>query len=176
MKISFAILCHDETQPLHEILSLLIVERPYNYEIVIVQDGNHDPTTKLLKDYQDNCNLVSVYKRFLSNDYSAQKNFMTEKCTGDYIFNLDSDELPPEYLLENIHLIIEQNDTECIWVPRVNAVDGLTEQWTMNLGFKIFPDVSKAVAPINEKVMDTESDEYKLLKKLGLIIEESPIK
>ena len=152
MKISFAILCYDEAQSLHEILSLLLVERPYEYEIIIVQDGNHQPTTEMLKGYYEQCNLVNGYRRDLNNDFSAQKNYMTEKCSGDWVFNLDSDELPPEYLLENIHLIIEQNDAEVLWLPRINIINGLTQEWAKRLqinvnelGWVNYPDFQQRI-------------------------------
>jgi glycosyltransferase involved in cell wall biosynthesis len=176
MRISFGLLCHNETDSLERLLDSLIVERPYEYEIVIVHDVGEEATTNILKQYEESCSLIKVFKRSLNNHYSEQKNFMTEQCSGEWVINPDADEIFPEYILENIHLIIEENDTECLWLPRINGLNGLTEQWAMNLGFRIFPDVSKAVAPTNEKVMDTESDEYKLLKKLGLIIDESPLK
>lgn len=136
MKISFALLCHNETDSLHELLSTLIVERPYKYEIVIIHDVDERPTIDLLNGYKE-CNLCHIYERPLNNNYAAQKNYMTEQCSGDYIVNPDADELFPEYILENIHLIIEQNNTELIWMPRINIVDGLTEEWAMKFGFRV---------------------------------------
>jgi len=137
MKISFALLCHNETDTLESLLSQLIVERPYEYEIVIVHDVGEDATIQMLKEYEDSCNLVTVYQRALNNHYSDQKNFMTEKCSGDWIVNPDADELFPEYILENIHLIIEQSDTECIWLPRINTVEGMTAELAPQFGQRL---------------------------------------
>jgi len=80
---------------------------------------------------------LNVYERPLNGDFSAQKNFMTEKCTGDWIFNLDADEFFPEYLLENVHLIIEQNDTETLWIPRINTVEGMTREMLPQFGMQM---------------------------------------
>jgi methyl coenzyme M reductase subunit C-like uncharacterized protein (methanogenesis marker protein 7) len=57
---------------------------------------------------------------------------------------------------------------DLIYVPRVNTIDGITEHhiqkwgWRVNAPYEIY----------NEKVMDNESEEYKLLKKMNLIVEE----
>jgi hypothetical protein len=32
-------------------------------------------------------------------------------CSGDYIFQIDADELPNEILIENLHTILENNQT-----------------------------------------------------------------
>lgn len=149
MKISYALLCYNETDSLRELLESIIVERPYEYEIIVVQDAGQDKsdeqknTADILYEYQKKCKLINVYERPiyfkicerpLNNDYSAQKNFMTEQCTGDWIINPDADEMFPEYILENIHLIIEQNDTECIWLPRINIVEGMTAELAPRFG------------------------------------------
>lgn len=127
MKISYALLCHNETDSLQNLLAQLNGAWDYEYEIVVVyDDAGNQRTTDILNSWQNG--LLHIYKRPLNNDYATQKNFMTEKCTGDWIINPDADELFPDYLLENAHLIIEQNDTEVIWVPRINTVEGMTQE------------------------------------------------
>ena len=69
-------------------------------------------------------------------------------CSGDYIFNLDADELPNKNLMSNIKMILEANPTiDLYWVPRVNTVDGITQEhinkwgWQVNeKGWVNFPD------------------------------------
>ena len=69
-------------------------------------------------------------------------------CKGDYIFNLDADEIPHKQLIQNIKPILESNPTiDLYWVPRVNTVDGITQEhinkwgWQVNeKGWVNFPD------------------------------------
>jgi hypothetical protein len=50
-------------------------------------------------------------------------------CTKEWIFNIDADEIPSGFLLENIHTILESNsDLDLLIVPRWNVVDGITER------------------------------------------------
>jgi len=139
MKVSFALLCHNETDSLKRLLDQLVSPKKYDTEIVVVQDdkpGNNSETNGILANYY-RYHGVNVCYRALNNDFAAQKNYMTEQCTGEYIVNPDSDELLPNYLLENIHLIIEQNKVDVIWVPRINTVEGLTDEWTQRFGWRI---------------------------------------
>jgi hypothetical protein len=65
-----------------------------------------------------------------------------------FIFQIDADEIPSEYLMENIKDILDYNkDVDLFFVPRVNTVDGLTTEhikkwnWQVNdLGWVNFPD------------------------------------
>ena len=63
---------------------------------------------------------------------------MNEQCTGDYIFNIDADEMPSEFLMKNIKTILAQNpEIELYWVPRINTVEGITEQHVRGWGWSI---------------------------------------
>lgn len=65
-----------------------------------------------------------------------------------FIFQIDADEIPSEYLMENIHEFLEYNkDVDLFFIPRINTVDGLTKEhikkwkWNVNeLGWVNFPD------------------------------------
>ena len=62
-------------------------------------------------------------------------------CKGEYIINIDADELPNKWLMKNIKEILEANPTiDLYWVPRVNTVEGLTQEhinkWRWNVNEK----------------------------------------
>ena len=71
-----------------------------------------------------------VYQRKWNGDFAEHKNSVIENCSGDYIFHFDADEYPHETLLSQIKQIIEMNDVDLIWIPRVNTVEGLTNEWS----------------------------------------------
>ena len=73
--------------------------------------------------------------------FADWKNLLSDYCTGDYIFQIDADEIPNITLLDNLPLILEQNpDNEVYLVPRVNTVEGLTQEhiqkWRWNVNEK----------------------------------------
>ena len=173
MKISYGITTHNEADELNRLLEILIHKTQPEDEIVICVDGEDDGVRFVLDSWtaqygHDGMKVIKVYQRKLEGDFAAQKNSVIENCSGDYIFHIDCDEYPNEILLEQLKPILEMNDADLIWIPRVNTVDGITEQHIKQWGWKV-------TAPFelyNEKVMDTESEEYKLLKKMDLIVEE----
>lgn len=138
MRISFGILCHDEDKSLYNLFQNILQHHgDYEYEIVVVYDpSTNERTRNILMDFS-NEHDVKIFTRELENDFAAQKNYMTEQCSGDWIINPDADELFPEYLLQNAHLIIEQNEAEVLWLPRINIVNGLTPELSRKLGFQV---------------------------------------
>ena len=66
---------------------------------------------------------------------------MNKNCDGDWIFQIDADEVPNEYLMEALPFILEANDdTEAFWVPRVNTVAGITDEHIAKWGWKLNED------------------------------------
>ena len=69
-------------------------------------------------------------------------------CDGDWIFLIDADEYPDEYLCTALPWMIENNpDVEAYAVSRINTVSGLTtehvQKWGWNVndrGWVNFPD------------------------------------
>jgi hypothetical protein len=62
-------------------------------------------------------------------------------CSGDYIFQIDADEIPHLSLIKNLPIVLEHNSSvELYAIPRVNTVEGLTQEhitkWGWNLNEK----------------------------------------
>ena len=75
------------------------------------------------------------------------KNNLKSHCTKDYIFQVDADEIPHEYLVEYLGEVLETNPVDIVFVPRVNTVEGLEQshidKWKWNVndkGWVNFPD------------------------------------
>ena len=58
-------------------------------------------------------------------------------CSGDFIFHLDSDEIPNEILIQHLPQILEINDVDLIWIPRVNTVEGMKEEHIQKWGWRV---------------------------------------
>ena len=103
---------------------------------------------------------------------------MNSKCNGDWIVNIDADEIPNEFLMKNIKGLIEANpEVELYWVPRVNTVEGLTQEhinawgWRVNeQGWVNWPDPQqriyknteeiKWVRPVHERLVGAKKDAF----------------
>ena len=127
MKISYGITVHNEAEELKRLLDILTNKIDKEDEIVICIDCDDEKVESVVGEYLSE-NEAVVYKRKLNGDFSAQKNSVIENSSGEYVFHLDADEYPNDILLQQIKPILESNEVDLIWVPRVNTVDGITEQ------------------------------------------------
>jgi glycosyltransferase involved in cell wall biosynthesis len=109
------------------------------FKIISNFEGVYSPITSRKKD-----KIVSVTKIFsnLNGDFASFKNGIKKRCTKGWIFFIDADE---EVNQDQIHLIREiielnQDKVEVMLVPRVNIVEGLTQQhinkWRWNVNEK----------------------------------------
>ena len=143
MKISYGITVHNEADELNRLLEILIHKTDIEDEIVICVDGEDDAVEFVLQSWtqqygHEDMKVIKVYQRKLEGDFAAQKNSVIENSTGDYIFHLDADEYPHEILLQQLKQIIEMNDgVDLIWIPRVNTVEGLTDEWVNKWGWRV---------------------------------------
>jgi glycosyltransferase involved in cell wall biosynthesis len=172
MKLSYLITCHDETTTLENLLSRLDGFIGDNDdEIVIITDNPTKETSDILYNWTG-VPKINAYEHNLNNNYSEHKNIGSSRCTGDYILQIDGDELPTETLLINLKDIIEANpDTEVFWIPRVNDFKGVTDEHAKQWGWRLTPSTSI----VHEKIIDTNSEEYKFLKNNGYILEETKL-
>jgi hypothetical protein len=146
-------------------------KRPQD-EIVILYDENNGDARVLdfLLPYNKLPNVQTWRSYDFDRNFANWKNLLNSYCKGDFIYQLDADEMISSYMVENLHTILEMNDkVDLYFVPRINTVNGLTEEDVIKWGWNL----SKIESQINEKIIDTESEEYKLLKNGGFIIEET---
>ena len=136
MKISYGITVYNEAEELHRLLDILNLHIDSEDEIVVCVDGDDEKVEAVLGEYLSE-NKAIVYKRKLDGNFSDQKNYVIEQCTGDYIFHIDADEYPHETLLAQLKQILEINDVDLLWIPRVNTVEGFTDDDVRKWGWRI---------------------------------------
>ena len=141
MKISYAITVCNEFIEIQRLISILLEHKRLQDEIVVlVELSKNEPTSELLGylhklSSNDQINLVEDSFR---GHFADWKNLLTSKCTGEWIFQIDADEIPHENLMKNLPLLLEENPlADMIRVPRVNTVEGLTEEHIRRWGWNV---------------------------------------
>ena len=160
MKISYGITTHNEHEEIRKLLEFLVEHRDDGDEIVICDDHSDYQCWEVFDDFiHEQYPDIVFFERSLYNDFAAQKNAVIEKCTGDYIFHLDADELPHEILISQLKEVLAINETDLIYVPRVNTVDGITDKHIQAWGWKVtekgwinYPDYQARVFRRDEKI------------------------
>jgi hypothetical protein len=151
INITYAITVCNELEEITKLVDFLNNRITKDDEILIQYDS--DSATKPIVDYLNiisqlhNTN-IKVISFPLNNDFASYKNNLKNHANGIFIFQIDADEVPSEYLIENIHEFLEYNkDVDLFFVPRVNTVEGLTKEhidkWRWKVdenGWINFPD------------------------------------
>ena len=143
MKISYAVTVCNEFLEIQKLVPFLLKNKRPQDEIVILFDQKNGDTELLsyLLKFNKLPNVQTWRGLDFKGHFANWKNKLTEYCEGDYIFQIDADELPNLTLIENLPTIFESNpDNEVYLVPRVNTVEGLTSEyiskWRWNVNDK----------------------------------------
>ena len=118
MKISYAIPVCNEYKEIEYLLKYLTTHKREQDEIVVQCDqGNTIPEVyEVLKQYSD----IKVIEFSLNNNFATFKNNLKDNCSGDYVFQIDADEYPEEYLMGTIEWLIKNNPgTDIFWVQEL---------------------------------------------------------
>ena len=151
MKISYGITICDEHVEADLLITFLAERIDKDDEIVVVYDQNriNNETLKVLKNHKD---VISYYPFDFQQNFLENKNYLNTKFTGDYIFQIDADEIPSEDLIANLKPILESNPVDLLITPRKNLVEGLTQlhinqwRWRVNeKGWVNWPDAQKRI-------------------------------
>ena len=148
MKISYSILVHNEDKTLEKLLKFLVKWKHVDDEIVILDDYSDNEKTKQILDFYVSAHDIVYEQRSLQGDFASQKNYLKSMGSGDYSFNIDADEMVSRWLIQNVHEIIDGNEgIDLILLPRINTVEGITEQHCRSYGYRLdengwinFPD------------------------------------
>ena len=174
MKISYAIPVCNEINELERLIKVITKYKQKQDEIVILYDNSSNSVAVeqyLRAKSVDTYAPFSWYSRTFDGNFADHKNYLNSLCSGDWIFQIDADEYPDEYLIQILPQLLESNKSvEAYRVPRINTVEGLTKLhirkwgWHVNReGWVNFPDsqtrlyknkdVIRWVLPVHEQLV-----------------------
>ena len=95
--------------------------QPYADEIIVLDSGSQDKTLEIANRYTD-----KIYFREFEGHFGQQKNYGLSKCTGKWIFILDSDEFIGENFATTLKYL--HSGFKCITMPRYHICS--ISQWS----------------------------------------------
>jgi glycosyltransferase involved in cell wall biosynthesis len=171
MKISYCICAHNEAAELEKLLRFLKDNIQEEDEIIIQLDSTYTPEVLEI------CNLFTNFNHTgdiesqsipnskwyvfpLNNDFASFKNELINNVTGDVLVQLDADEIPHPYLIENLPTVIEENpEIDMFALPRENFTIGIEDkhlkEWGWNIdekGRNCWPDLQMRVFQLNRGI------------------------
>ena len=172
MKISYAITVCNEFVEIQKLVLFLLKHKRDKDEIVILYDYKNGDKgiEEFLRSHSINSEFI-WHKGDFNHHFADWKNHLTNLCTGDYIFQIDADEIPNKQLIYSLPEILKGNpNNEVYLVPRVNTVEGLTDEhiqkWRWNVnekGWVNWPD--------NQWRIWKKKDEIKWKNKVHEVLE-----
>jgi hypothetical protein len=155
INVTYAITVCNEMKELIRLLNFLQPKLKKDDEILIQYDEINVTTEvfnylKIIEKLHPNHKVIGYP---LNGNFAEFKNNLKSHSNGIFIFNIDADEIPSEYLIDNIHQILEFNkEVDLFFVPRINTVDGITQshidkwKWSVNSnGWLNFPDYQSRI-------------------------------
>jgi len=139
MKISYAITVCNELNEITTLLNFLLDNRRPEDEIVVLFDKGKgtDQVWERILELKEEPNVIYKSAKF-NHHFADWKNKLSEMCSGDYIFQIDADEVPNRLLIRNLPKIIESNPSNEVYlVPRVNTVKGILDEHVQKWGWKL---------------------------------------
>lgn len=106
--ISVIIPCYNAERSLEKCLTSVIQQSYDNLEIILIDDGSTDNSSKIYEDVQHKDERVKIFKQDNSGVSKARNNGV-KAATGKYICFVDSDDwVEPDYCYELYQLLIQE--------------------------------------------------------------------
>ena len=149
MKITYAITVCNEFIEIQRLIRFLLENKRIQDDIVVLYDAkNGDFEIESFLRANSINGEFSWHKAEFQGHFADWKNKLSSYCFGDYIFQIDADEIPNKTLIEQLPNILETNSTvDVMLVPRVNTVEDIDQdhmqQWGWNVnehGWINWPD------------------------------------
>lgn len=117
-RISLGLMTHNEIEELQFLFDWLLPYREVFHEVVVVDDFSDKPIRSLVEAFGG-----KVLERSLEGDFSAQRNYLKQNCTGDYILVLDPDEIPHPTFMNSLRRVVQQMElcsADVCSIPRLD--------------------------------------------------------
>ena len=137
MKISYAITVCNELEEIKSLLTFIYSRKREEDEICVLLDkpkASHVLIDELYK--WSSADKIKLKESSFNNHFADWKNELNRMCSGDFIFQLDADELPTEELLEALPYLVNQ-EVDIILIPRENTVKGITDEHIQKWNWKL---------------------------------------
>jgi len=137
MKISYAITVCNELEEAKRLIDFLHQYKRLIDEICVLLDKpKASPELLYQLSVYSSEGFIILKESTFQGHFADWKNELTRMCSGDYIFQIDADELPNEELLGALPNILSSSQSDVILTPRINIVEGITPQHLQAWGWK----------------------------------------
>jgi hypothetical protein len=137
MKISYAITVCNELEEVKRLIDFLHQHKRSEDEICVLLDKPKASQELLDQLYRySSTNWILLKESAFQGHFADWKNELNRICSGNFIFQIDADELPNKELLEVLPSTLSSSGADVVLTPRINTVEGITPQHLQTWGWK----------------------------------------
>lgn len=140
IRISYGLTVCSEAAELDRLLSFLLAHKGCRDEVIVLQDITvaDAAVTDVINRYR---RQVIWRQSRLNGDFATFKNLLIDTASGDYLFQLDADELPGLQLIRTIReTLLAYRKIDSFVIPRINYVEGLTDDYAARQHWQLASD------------------------------------
>ena len=112
-RVSIILPVYNKEEYLDNTLSLLITQSFQDWELIIIDDGSTDNSSKIARKYAFSDDRIKVISQE-NKGVSAARNQGISSASGEWIWFVDADDMPDKEFLRNIFLHNVPNDIDII--------------------------------------------------------------
>jgi hypothetical protein len=137
MKISYAITVCNELEEVKRLIDFLHQhKRPIDEICVLLDKPKASPELLYQLSVYSSGGFIILKESAFQGHFADWKNELNRMCSGDFIFQIDADELPNKELLNVLPDTLSISGADVVLTPRINTVEGITPQHLQTWGWK----------------------------------------
>jgi len=109
-KVSIIIPAYNSGKFIHVLLDSLVQQTNKNFELIVVDDGSTDDTSKVVLDYQSSQQLPVKLIQQVNSGVSSARNAGLDNARGEFCLFIDSDDFVDNHFIEK--LLARQSETD----------------------------------------------------------------
>lgn len=137
VKFSIIVPVYNVEEYLAKCLDSLLIQKPNNYEIIIVNDGSTDNCQNIIDEYtKNNSKVIKAFTK-KNGGLSSARNFGLKKAQGEYIMFVDSDDYIADDTIKILTEAIDSTKADIIMFKLQKVKDDkLVDYFTFDTSIK----------------------------------------
>ncbi|MFW6383201.1 MAG: glycosyltransferase family 2 protein, partial [Nanoarchaeota archaeon] len=113
-KVSVLMPAYNSQDYISDAIESILSQTYTDFEFVIIDDCSTDDTWKIIKKYAKNDKRIKAFKNVKNSGVTVSLNNGLEKCSGDYIARMDSDDVSLPKRLEKQVEVLENGKADVV--------------------------------------------------------------
>lgn len=130
-RVSVIIPCYNNEAFVGDAIESALAQTYKNLEIVCINDGSTDNSSKVIKQYADKYKNILFLNEIKNRGVCTARNLAIKACSGEYILPLDADDkIEPEYIEKAVQ-VLEENKEIGIVYCKANFFGKENKEWEL---------------------------------------------